>query len=100
TAPCVLGLNPVKCVKYFLTSLQGQCIRGGEGLFNLYLGFSGVACFAMYRLLCHLNLSKRMDEQGVRSEHLNNRFFTIGLNGMTIDISQFTPRHCSAVVLD
>ncbi|CAH0393442.1 unnamed protein product, partial [Bemisia tabaci] len=46
---------------------------------------SGVACFAIYRLICHLNLWKRIDEQGVRSEHLNNRFFTISVNGMTID---------------
>ncbi|CAH0389914.1 unnamed protein product [Bemisia tabaci] len=54
---------------------------------------AGVACFAIYRLLCHLNLWKRIDKQGVRSEHLNNRFFTICLNSITIDTSQFTPRH-------
>ena len=54
---------------------------------------SGVACFAIYRFIDHLNLWKRIDKQGVRSEHLNNRFFTMDLNGITIDKSQFTPRH-------
>ncbi|CAH0390403.1 unnamed protein product [Bemisia tabaci] len=34
----------------------------------------------MYRLICPLNLWKRIDKQGVRNEHLANRFFTIALN--------------------
>ncbi|CAH0390304.1 unnamed protein product, partial [Bemisia tabaci] len=46
----------------------------------------GVACFAIYRLLCHLNLWKRIDKQGVRREHLNNRFFTTGISGIIIDV--------------
>ena len=42
-----------------------------------------MACFAIYREICHLYLWKRIDKQGVRNEHLNNRFFTIASNGET-----------------
>ena len=42
---------------------------------------SSVACFAINRLMCHLNLLKRIDKQGARNEHLNNRFFTTASNG-------------------
>ncbi|PHT67176.1 hypothetical protein BC332_34916 [Capsicum chinense] len=42
----------------------------------LSFGISGVACFAIYRLICFFNLWKRIDTQGVRHEHLNNRFCT------------------------
>ena len=45
----------------------------------------------MYRLICHLNSWKRIDKQGVRNEHLNNRFFTTVSNvGISIiDRSRF-----------
>ena len=42
---------------------------------------SGMACFAIYRFSWHLNLWKMIDGQGVRIEHLHNRFFTTASNG-------------------
>ena len=33
-----------------------------------------------------------IDKQGVRNKHLNNRSFTIALNGGIIDNRSFTPR--------
>ena len=85
--PSWLWVHYNDCVPEYPVSRDQCCLRG-----------SGVACFAIYRLLCHLNLWKRIDKQGVRSEHLDNRLFTIGLNGRTIDTSRFTPRHCFAAV--
>ena len=41
----------------------------------------GMACFAMYWFICHLNPWQRIDKQGVRDEHLDNRFFIIASNG-------------------
>ena len=55
-----------------------------------HLEIIGVACFAMYRLICHLNLWKRIDYQGARNEHLNNRFFTIASNE---EISMYIEAH-------
>ncbi|CAH0390619.1 unnamed protein product, partial [Bemisia tabaci] len=46
-----------------------------------YAVSSGVACFAIYRSIRHLNPRENDRLQGVRSEHLNNRFFTIASNG-------------------
>ena len=48
--------------------------RGRDGL------SSGVACFAIYRLICPLNSWKRIDKQSVRNGHLKNRLFTIASN--------------------
>ena len=44
---------------------------------------SGVACFAIHRLIGHLNPWKSINEQGVSSEHLNNRLFTTASNRET-----------------
>ena len=41
----------------------------------------GVACFAIHRLICHLNLWEQSDKQGVSNGHLNNRFFATVSNG-------------------
>ena len=51
----------------------------------------GVACFAMYRSIGHLNLWRIIDRQGVCSEHQSiiYRSFKWGY----IDRSQSTPRH-------
>ena len=42
---------------------------------------SSVACFAIHRWICRLNLCKRIDKWSVCNEHLNNRFFTTASNG-------------------
>ena len=72
----------------------------------LLTSISGVACFAIYRFKpnapCHLNLWKWIDQQGVRTEHLRNRFFTVASNGeiSIIDHSRLaTDLHLSALVL-
>ena len=42
---------------------------------------SGVAYFAIYPLICHFNLWRKLDKQYVRKDHFKNRFFTIASNG-------------------
>ena len=42
--------------------------------------FRGVACFAMYRLICHSNPWEMIDVRGDRNGHLNDRFFNIASN--------------------
>ena len=34
-----------------------------------------MACFAIYRLICHSNPLKNIDKHGVRNGRLNNRFY-------------------------
>ena len=71
-------------VGLLLNSYNPNC-RGISGLPPGYLfavaRISAVACFAIYRLICHLNLWKRIDKQGARNEHLNDRFFITDSNG-------------------
>lgn len=43
---------------------------------------SGVSCFAMNRFIYHLYPWKMIEYNGVWKGRLNNRFFTIALNGM------------------
>ena len=68
-------MSKQKTLMIWLEALRGLSWRTGRYL------TSGVAWIAIYRLLCHLNLWKKIDYQGVRSEHLSNRFFTIASNG-------------------
>ena len=49
---------------------------------------SGVECLAIYRLIGHFNLWKRIDKQGVRNEHINNRFCTVASNGKISIVDQ------------
>ena len=50
---------------------------------NCSTSLKSSSSYAIYRLICHLNLWKRIDKRGVRNEHLNNRFLTIASNGET-----------------
>ena len=57
----------------------------------------GVECFAIYRLICHLNLRKWIDKQGIGNENLNHRIFTIVSNGEMSIIDQYrlAPNNCN-----
>ncbi|CAH0383725.1 unnamed protein product, partial [Bemisia tabaci] len=58
--------------------LEQNILRLRTSWFSLYThALQCVACFAINRLICHLNVWKRIDIEGVRSLHLNNRFFAI-----------------------
>lgn len=55
---------------------QKACIRTWQWIFPS-ISTGSVACFAIDRLLRHLNLRKEIDREGVRNENLKNRLFTI-----------------------